>query len=64
MLKYKGGGFLHDIPARDLTDEEAEKFDLAWLIGSGLYELSDEDNPEPREAVGRKVKHGNRRSEA
>ncbi len=39
-LRYTGGGyggFLRDIPARDLTDEEAEKFGKESLVKSGLY---------------------------
>lgn len=26
MLKYKGGGYIPGVPARDLTDEEEKKF--------------------------------------
>lgn len=37
-LKYVGGGFLAGVPARDLTDEEAEQFGGAKaLVASGLY---------------------------
>ena len=38
MLKYTGDGFLPDIPARDLTDEEVAKYGgEKFLIASGLY---------------------------
>ena len=64
MLRYKGGGFLHGVPAMDLTDEQAAQFDLAWLIGSGLYELAAEDKPNPPEAEVKKgAKHGRRYQE-
>lgn len=39
MLKYKGGGFRDGIPARDLTDEEVEKYGgKKLLLDTGLYE--------------------------
>ena len=65
MLHYKGGGFLHDVPAMDLTDEQAAQFDIAWLIGSGLYELAEEDQPNPPEAEIKKgaKQHGRRYQE-
>lgn len=44
MWKYKGGGFLPGVPARDLTDEEALAFDEAVLTASGLYE-KESDKP-------------------
>jgi hypothetical protein len=37
-LIYVGGGFLDGVPARDLTKDEAEQFDVALLLASGLYE--------------------------
>ena len=37
MLKYKGGGFLRGVPARDLKDYEVEKFGHSFLVRSGLY---------------------------
>jgi cobyrinic acid a,c-diamide synthase len=40
-LIYLGGGFLPEVPARDLTKEEAEHFDVAALLASGLYKLED-----------------------
>lgn len=40
MLKYNGRGFLHGIPARDLTPKEAEKYGgVDALVQSGLYEI-------------------------
>lgn len=39
MLRYIGKGlFIRDIPARDLTDEEAERYGIEGLVRSGLYE--------------------------
>lgn len=37
MLKYTGKGFLIGVPARDLTDKEAERYGRQRLIKSGLY---------------------------
>lgn len=37
MLKYKGGGFLRGVPARDLKDYEVERFGYSFLVRSGLY---------------------------
>jgi len=37
-LRYVGNGAsLPDVPARDLTKEEAEKFSEKFLLLSGLY---------------------------
>ena len=49
MLIYKGGGFIAGIPARNLTDEEVEKYDEKELIKSGLYE-----KPKPKKEAGKK----------
>ena len=39
-LTYNGGGFLPDVPARDLTETEVEKLGgPERLIASGLYEV-------------------------
>ncbi len=39
MLKYVGAGTsLPGIPARDLTDDEAQQYDEKFLVKSGLYE--------------------------
>lgn len=39
MLKYNiGSGFIVGVPARDLSDEEVEKYGgEEFLIGTGLY---------------------------
>lgn len=36
-MKYIGKSFLPDVPARDLTDKEVEKFGRDFLLASGLY---------------------------
>lgn len=40
-LKYVGAGSIPDIPARDLTKEEAGLHGIQRLLSSGLYELAD-----------------------
>ena len=37
MYKYIGDGWIHGVPARDLTDEEAKFYGVKQLIDSGLY---------------------------
>lgn len=38
MLIYIGkGSFLPDVPARDLTNEEAQRYGVERLLESGLY---------------------------
>ena len=37
MLKYKGGGFLRGVPARDLKDDEVAQYGYSYLVRSGLY---------------------------
>lgn len=37
-LKWNGKGSLAGIPARDLTEEEVNKFGKTLLLRSGLYE--------------------------
>lgn len=37
MLKYVGNAFIPGVPARNLTDAEAERYDRAALVASGLY---------------------------
>jgi len=40
MLKYTGGGFIPDVPARDLTEDEAARYGGApLLVSSGMYEV-------------------------
>jgi len=41
MLRYLGGGFIVGVPARDLTNEEAEQHGVNNLILSGLYLLEE-----------------------
>lgn len=36
-LRYVGASAIDGVPARDLTQEEAEQFGVERLIGSGLY---------------------------
>jgi hypothetical protein len=38
MLLYVGTSFITGIPARNLTDAEAERFGRESLVASGLYE--------------------------
>lgn len=49
MLKYIGNGFLDDVPARDLSDEEVIKFGEKVLLDSGLYKKA---------SIEKEVKHG------
>ena len=44
-MRYKGGGFLRGVPARDLKEDEVRKFGAHYLVRSGLYELV---KPEPK----------------
>jgi len=37
-MKYVGRGFIPGVPARDLTEEEVERFGAKMLEDSGLYE--------------------------
>lgn len=52
-LRYTGVGFLPDVPARDLTDEEADLFGAphggrAALVRSGAYEAKLAEQPSKR----------------
>ncbi len=49
-LRYVGGGYFHGVPARDLTEEEAEQYGRAKLLRSLLYV---EDEPETEPAKGK-----------
>lgn len=59
MLKYRGGGFIRGVPARDLKDDEVAKFGIHYLLRSGLYEVvkpavtepPDSDQEAPAEQV-------------
>lgn len=49
MMKYTGGGYkgwLPNIPARDLTDEEVARFGREFLLRTGLYEEVEPAGPE------------------
>jgi hypothetical protein len=37
MYRYVGNGWIHGVPARDLSDEEAKKYGIRQLLESGLY---------------------------
>ena len=37
MIKYIGDGWLHGVPARDLTDEEVAVYGKKRLLDSGWY---------------------------
>jgi len=37
MYRYLGNGFIHKIPARDLSEEEARKYGLRRIKQSNLY---------------------------
>ena len=37
-VRYKGGGFIPGIPARDLSAEEVKRYGLDKLLKSGIYE--------------------------
>ena len=40
MLRYKGkGAWLPGIPARNMSEKEAAKYDVDFLLASGLYEI-------------------------
>jgi hypothetical protein len=41
MLYIGNGAFLPGVPARDLTEEEAKKYDINFLLASGLYKFPD-----------------------
>jgi hypothetical protein len=47
-LKYSGFGFLVGVPARDMTEKEAERFGgVSRLVATGLYSLEGETMPAP-----------------
>ncbi len=51
MLRYVGGGYFAGVPARDLSDEEADAFGRAMLLRSGLY-VEEKSKPRPAENKG------------
>ena len=42
---YKGNGFYVNIPARDLSAEEVERFGREFLLSLGLYEEVEQPKP-------------------
>lgn len=49
FLKYVGAGsYLPDVPARDLTREEAEYHGMGRLMDSGLYIRVEPEKPAPK----------------
>jgi hypothetical protein len=49
-LRYTGNGtFLPGVPARDLSADEAELYDYARLIASGIYQPIDSEVTEWQE---------------
>lgn len=46
-LKFVGGGSLDGVPARDLTQEEAERLGVSRLLESGLYVRVEEKMRKP-----------------
>lgn len=51
-LRYLGGGFLFHIPARDLTEEEVEKYGgEKALLKTGLYERVEQSKKRPERAT-------------
>ena len=45
-LTYVGNGAsLHDVPQRDLSKEEADRFGVDNLVSSGLYKLTEQPKP-------------------
>jgi hypothetical protein len=37
-MRYLGGGWVHNIPSRDLTEDEVKRYGKERLLASGLYE--------------------------
>lgn len=59
-LKYIGNAFLKGIPARDLTDDEAEKHGgEEYLIGTGLYTREQQAPAAPVTRAKRQTKNDN-----
>lgn len=58
-LKYIGAGsYLPDVPARDLTKEEAEYHGVGRLLDSRLYELVEPEKKQPEKKANKtEVKH-------
>ena len=48
-LIYVGGGYFAGVPARDLTEEEADRYGREKLLRSGLYVEAEQSKPKPAE---------------
>ena len=50
MYKYAGNGsYIVGIPARDLTNKEAEQYGINRLVASGLYEAPKRSRRKPKD---------------
>ena len=45
VMKWKGNGFYVNVPARDLSAEEVERFGRDFLLSLGLYEEIEQPKP-------------------
>jgi hypothetical protein len=45
-MKYKGNGFFVNVPARDLSADEVQRFGREFLLSLGLYE--EVETPKPK----------------
>lgn len=55
-LIYVGQGqYYVGVPARDLTEEEVERFGRAWLLAIGLYREPDEAKEKPKPAENKRA---------
>ena len=52
--KYLGGGYVPGIPARDLTQDEAEVIGNELIKKSGLYQLMPDEESKEKPAEKRK----------
>lgn len=58
-LKYIGQAFIPGIPARDLTEEEVEKYGgVDFLLATGLYQQVEEKAPHDKALRKYEVKNG------
>ena len=47
-MKWKGNGFYVNVPARDLSAEEVERYGREFLLSLGLYEEVETPQPKPK----------------
>ena len=47
LIYIGNGNYYIGIPARDLTEEEVERYGRAWLLSIGLYQEPDKAKPQP-----------------